>query len=519
METTLVERFLINVFLWWKNNKIPFISSIISGMLAYMYAFTNKFVNHDEIVYLFGKGATYDSGRWGINIITYIFPNYSMPWLYGITGVILIAISTCLIVKIFEIDNTILQIGLASLITVFPSLAGVFTYIFTSSAYSLAFLLAVLSVYLFQSGIKSNKLKRYRNIVLSLLCMVFSLSLYQAYLSVVLCFFLLLCMKRVLNDDSSPKEVIVQGIRYILGTGIAVAIYYGVTIIVLRLLNTGFNRYANNYMHSKEILRIKIVNAYYAVFRELFQSAFALVPDLFSRFLHIALIALMAAESIIWLIKSKGTGKKYLYIILWIVFPLCLNCLFVITDSSAVHTLVLYGFISIYILPIIIHTETEKLIPDIKIRSMGKDVIIIVLMLFCCINIFVANKAYLKQNLAYENMYSFYTSLVSQIKSTPGFTEKSKIAILGETQNNVYEFNEFSSLMDFAGVGNFEGINVRNGTKQKFIKYYLGFDVEFASEQEVEDLSDHPAVLAMEKYPYYGSVQAVDEYVVVNFGD
>ena len=57
-ELTLIERIYKLVILWWKRNHIPFISSLVGGLLAYTYAFTNKFVNHDEIVNLFGKGAT-----------------------------------------------------------------------------------------------------------------------------------------------------------------------------------------------------------------------------------------------------------------------------------------------------------------------------------------------------------------------------------------------------------------------------------------------------------------------------
>ena len=515
-ELTLIERIYKLVILWWKRNHIPFISSLVGGLLAYTYAFTNKFVNHDEIVNLFGKGATYDSGRWGLNIISYIFPNYSLPWLYGIISVILIAISACIIVKIFEINSSVLQIGLATMIMVFPSLTGTFTFMFTSSAYAMSFLLAVLAVYFFENGIKSE---RKQVVVFSLLFMVLSLSIYQAYLSLVLSLFVILCMKRVLNDDSSFMEVLIQGVRYILWVMIAVAIYYGLTQIVLRCLNTGFNGYADAYLHSEETLRIKFVNAYFGFFRELFQSAYVLIPNLFSRVLHIVLFVLMGLESTIWLIKSKGIEKKILYIFLWIVLPLCINCMFVITDSSAVHTLVLYGFVSIYVLSVTIHTETEKLISNRKIRAMGKDTIIMVFILSCCINIFVANKAYLKLNLAYENMYSFYTSLVSQIKSTPGFTEESKIAILGNTDNNVYNLDEFSSIDELAGIAKFNGVNVYNSTKQRFIKYYLGFDVEFASEEELEMLSSNPNVVTMEKYPYYGSVKAIDNYVVINFGN
>ena len=42
----------------------PILASAIFGMLAYLFAFTNKLMNHDEVFCLFSKGATVDSGRW-----------------------------------------------------------------------------------------------------------------------------------------------------------------------------------------------------------------------------------------------------------------------------------------------------------------------------------------------------------------------------------------------------------------------------------------------------------------------
>lgn len=41
--------------------RLPFLCGLLFGLAAYMYAITNKFVNPDELEYLFCKGATLDS--------------------------------------------------------------------------------------------------------------------------------------------------------------------------------------------------------------------------------------------------------------------------------------------------------------------------------------------------------------------------------------------------------------------------------------------------------------------------
>lgn len=59
--------------------RLPFLSAIAAGFLAHMFAFTNKLVNADEAATLFGKGASAVSGRWGLELVKLIFPDYSMP--------------------------------------------------------------------------------------------------------------------------------------------------------------------------------------------------------------------------------------------------------------------------------------------------------------------------------------------------------------------------------------------------------------------------------------------------------
>ena len=119
-QTLLFEKITDTFFLFLNTYRIPLMATFVIGMLAHGFHFTNKSINHDEVYNLFGKGATVDSGRWGLGALDSIFPNYSMPWIYGILTIFLIAVSVCLIVHIFRIKKPVLQILLAGTIVVFP---------------------------------------------------------------------------------------------------------------------------------------------------------------------------------------------------------------------------------------------------------------------------------------------------------------------------------------------------------------------------------------------------------------
>lgn len=129
--------------------RIPLISSWIVGLLAHMFMFTNKIVNHDDVLYLFSKGETLVSGRWLLALTGYIFPNCSMPWIYGVLSLAITAATVCLIVKIFDIRSKYLQALLAGLIVSFPAQTSIFCFMFTSAPYALALLGSVLSVYIY----------------------------------------------------------------------------------------------------------------------------------------------------------------------------------------------------------------------------------------------------------------------------------------------------------------------------------------------------------------------------------
>ena len=187
-KTALTDRLWLGIGRAYKNNKTPFLAALFTGLLAHGFAFTNKLLNHDEIESLFGKGATVTSGRWGLELVKVLFPDWSMPWIYGIISVVLLAVSVCLIVRILGIQSKPLQALLGALMLAFPSVTGTFCFMFTSSSYALAFLFAVGSVYVYRF---SRKLR----LPLSAVLLVAALGIYQAYISVAACLYMLLMIE------------------------------------------------------------------------------------------------------------------------------------------------------------------------------------------------------------------------------------------------------------------------------------------------------------------------------------
>ena len=126
-------------------------------------------------------------------------------------------------------------------------------------------------------------------------------------------------------------------------------------------------------------------------------------------------------------------------------------------------------------------------------------------------NVLFANKVYLKMHFQYEQAYSIYTSIVTQIESTEGFDADKKIALVGNGDRLEYGLEDF----DTSGLMGPNSNLIHIYTRTLFLQRYLGFDVSFASNAERDRLQRDERVQAMPCYPYYGSVQVIDDYIVV----
>jgi len=143
-----------------------------------------------------------------------------------------------------------------------------------------------------------------------------------------------------------------------------------------------------------------------------------------------------------------------------------------------------------------------------------KDISALLLLGVVLSNVYFANMVYLKMELQYENAYSFYSSLMAQVKDTEGFEEGTELAFVGKQDNLLHSFPQLDTELLLGPSRDLVNIYSR----ENFIKYYLGFDIPFASAEVCDKLENDERVSQMPEYPYYGSVQCIDGCIVVKLG-
>lgn len=491
--------------------RVPFLFALLCGFAAHTFVFTNKLMNADEIDSLFGKGATITSGRWGLELVRFFYPNRSIPWLYGLVSVLLFALSACLIIHIFDIKGGLIRSLFAGIVTVFPSLTGTFCFMFTSSAYALSFLLAVLSV-------KCADRRGVHSFIISSLLLTFAVSIYQSYISAVAAFLVLLVFKSCMNGENSFRQLCLKILRYVGVLIAALGVYALITYFVLKLTGSSFNFYVEQNLADSDIItslpgRIRMAYdffVYYFSYRE-----FALITNETSRILHIILLALCAIAVLITAVRLLRE-KKYVALLGVIgsicILPLAIDCLFLAFSKESMHSLALFGFVAVYVLAAML---MENAFSGAQLpKKLGRDAVYICLAFAIVSNIYFANAVYLKLHLQYENAYSFCSILLNRVQNTEGFDENCKLAIIGDQHNKMRYYPEID--IGYIQGPSYDLVNIYS--REKFFNYYLGSSIPFASKQELDQLKGDERFISMQEYPYDGSVKKIDDYIVVKLG-
>ncbi|MDE6706835.1 MAG: glucosyltransferase domain-containing protein [Oscillospiraceae bacterium] len=125
-------------------------SSVIWGIFAHGMALFNKYSVHDDNKYLFDIGVTYTSGRWGLAVLGKLYKIlfggglYSLSLFNGLVSILCIAFSAYLMIHLFEIKQRGLCVAIAGILVSFPTITGIFGFMFTAPYYMIALLFTCL---------------------------------------------------------------------------------------------------------------------------------------------------------------------------------------------------------------------------------------------------------------------------------------------------------------------------------------------------------------------------------------
>lgn len=510
--------------LWNRLNigqKYAFVSTFIIGVLTHGMMLFNKYSFHDDLICIFQGGATFSSGRWMLfvaeKIKNLIFQDslYSIPAFNGIFTFFCIAVSSCLLIDLFEIRSKYFSVLLSGIMVTIPVVTCMFGYMFTAQYFALSILMAVLGSYLVL------KKKQWYFIAAGIVLMACSVGIYQAYIPTMLSILMFGLFMMFSRADTTEKrqEALKKTLVVIVSCIAFMALYALILFACLKITGTQLSSYNGIDTSYKMPLSVYLQRALEA-YREFFvlsrTSHFNVFPGLAYTMYEIMaflFVFLLIRQTILSFRINKING---IFLLLFtLLSPLCINFIFVMVKRSGIYAMTAYSY-TILIAFFLYLVEECISSAESRFSRFSAAALYIGLGLMVVIFSRYDSACYTRLEFSQKQTYRYYTSLVTRMQSAPGYRMDMRVAYVGENRWVPWDPTvSQESAFDFINTHPFWGLRANIGNSyKKYMELWFDFKPREADSSYFYDL---PEVQAMPSYPDDGSIKVIDDVLVVKF--
>lgn len=507
----------------WKGVAEPvqtaFWSACLLGIITHIYIFTNLILNHDSVWRIFYNNDNTASGRWFLKVLSDASTQFQLPVVIGVISILMLALTAGLTVSVLEASNRVTAILISAFLVTFPSVACIFSYMFTADAYFICLFLNTLAVYL---------AKRYSwGWLPAVVLCALACGGYQAFICYAIGLFLIDCILELFSSEREYKEILKKGIKYIAIVIASLLLYYSILMVITRVRGIALGAYQG--ISSINLFNIKGFLSQIPLAYKNFALYFKATPYntkpyqviqilffgcTFGAMLYLAVATRLYRE--VWRVAFLIIGIG--------LFPLALNFITVLSVGAQVHALMIYSFVLGFVFSLkLIETAVQKMV--ISGTSCWNGVFLISAALAAMLvwnNFCVSNTAYLRLQVCYENSFALANRIVARIERLDGYSPKLPVAIVGEADRSLYGGIE----------GGFSQFNSLTGTTDKllfspephhrtrvFIEDYIGLHMLPPSKEQKEILKASEEIKELPSYPQEGSVILYNDVIVVKLGE
>ena len=495
--------------------KSAFFSCFITGYLVHLYAFTNLIPNSDGLSRVFDPQQMTVSGRWFLHYASALNNFTQMPAVIGLLSLVFLGLAAALAVDLLGFRSRVLSALAGAVMAAFPCVGYTFLYLFTASAYCLAILLAVLSVWLARRG----KL----GWLLGIIALSLSMGTYQAYVTVAISLSLLTVLRAVLTPASSFRDTWKLGLRLVCYLAAGAVLYCLILLVFLQVKDLELLSYLGMDAASSGYPFARLPALLFETYKQ--AVTFFFVPGsadgfatLFFSLLNLLALFLGLAALAASFTRGKLRGESWRAaggLVLLALLPLGMNFMQVLSPYSAPTPLMKYAFVAVYLLVLMVLDVADALPepPAAHRFLLPTGAVWCAVLLLFCLN--TNNLLYTATAQAHRATESYATRLLARIESCEGYEPGMEIAIVGAVPADQIQ----AHIPSYAQVDHYSVPQDSVLTLNKHIYYYLNswlnFPVEELPEETMQAISDSPEFQSMPLYPAQGSVQVLDGRVVV----
>lgn len=503
-----------------KFDAVLFSLAFLLGMLAHLYMFTHKFINHDDVDGLYSSCEFgLSSGRWLLQFVTELTGGFSSSWIHGLVGIFCLAVSVVFVARIFGVRHYVPAALIALVMVTFPAVASTYAYMFCSYQYLISLMLTTLGAYCIHKSTLPHFFVGSILIALGMGC-------YQAYFAhaaVLLVAVLLIdiCFDRY---HGAYKKAVLSALRYVLGLLLGMLIYFAVLKLCLWATGTTLTSYqgidAMGRITFSELAR-RVASAYWH------SLTFYMKGDMLGACVPITVLIALALciAAVILCVRRNLIYRSFPMLVLLIadaaLLPLGANLVYVMVGpDTGVHIVMQYAMAVPLILPAVfadgLRVPAEASGRDSKniVRRLIAVLAVLLLLIQLCLGyefFLTTNRAYFDMDITYENVYAYYVKLTAKLELQDGFTKDQPIAFIGEAELDAQAHT--SSLIGVLSTK--EAANMYS--RYLFFKYFLASEYNWVGADITEQIKATDEFLQMPCYPSEGSIKTINGVIVVKF--
>lgn len=487
------------------------LSTFLVGFLAHGTAFFQKLSVLDDVFCLFDTGATYTSGRWFLGILTdglsflYQSSHYSTPLLHGGVTLGCIGLASYITVLLLEIRNLKSCALIGGLMTAFPVVASLLGYMFTAPFYGLALCMTVLGVWVI--------CKRRRYFLGGVALIACACGIYQAYLPTAVCLLLMEYIRAL--SSGTEKKPVKEAVRLGLACVLSVILYYVIARVFLAARGEVLDSYGGISNMGQEGLAVYFRRAKLALLLFLLPGkgspGTAMYPQAVGWLYPVALM-LIAFFSVGLLKKTWQRDRRSALLLLLALgaFPFAVNFIYIMCPT--VHSLMVYAQVMplVFLCTLADWTFAEK--PSKN--GLPRNGALVLALLCMLLYVRLDNAVYLRAEIYQQRMIQYYTTLITQIKSMPEYTDDTPVALVN---GKALRDETFRDLTGFEDVPPYLPVAYQSSATaypETFMEVWCGFAPPKADSAALEQL---PEVQEMPHYPDAGAIRWIDGVIVVKF--
>ena len=494
--------------------KAAFFSCLVTGYLVHLYAFTNLIPNSDGLSRVFDTQQMTISGRWFLHYASALNNFTQMPAAIGLLSLLFLALAAALTVGLLSIRSRVLAGTAGAVMAAFPCLGYTFLYLFTASAYCLAILLAVLSVWLARRGRLGW--------LAGAAALALSMGTYQAYASLAVALSLLVVFRACLERESTFASTLGLGLRLVSCLALGAGLYYGILLLFLKVKGLELLSYLGMDQASAGYPLAMLPGLILSAYKQ--TVAFFFLPgsaDGFaSLFLVVLDLAALALGVIFLLFRLSALGDKAPWRLAGVLamialLPLGVDFAQIISPYSSPTPLMKYAFVCVYLALLLAADLADGLLRTpgrTRLLAGAAGVWAAGLLLFC---LNTNNLLYTASAQAHRATQSYVTRLLTRVEDCPGYQRGMGIALIGAVPADQLQ----SQIESYAQVDHYsvplDSVVPLNKHLYYYLSDWLNVPVEEPGEETMIALAATQAFQDMPLYPAQGSVQIIDGYVVV----